>query len=94
MISRFTAHMPVFTDRGMAALSKLQNLEMIEIKSNDIAEQDKITDAGINCLRGLRNVKKLTLECRRLTDSGLKALSGMERLEESGWSPTASEVPV
>ncbi len=76
MIAQFTARMVAFTDRGMAALSKLHKLESIEIQS------DKITNAGIDCLRGLRNVKKLTLNCPRLTDDGLKALSGMERLEE------------
>ena len=44
MIAQFTARMVAFTDRGMAALSKLHKLESIEIQS------DKITNAGIDCL--------------------------------------------
>ena len=64
-----------YTDRGLFYLSRLKNLEELEICSGI-----GITDAGVECLARLPNLRRLTLMSNGITDNALATLATMKSL--------------
>jgi len=63
-----------FTDRGMAHLEGLVNLESFILPQS-------ISDAGMRHVKPLRNLRMLYLANTRVTDKGLLYLAGHDKLE-------------
>jgi hypothetical protein len=61
---------PTITDRGLAALSGLRHLQVLDLEHAEL-----ITDAGLVALAQLSNLEWLDLgDCSRVTDAGLAKL--------------------
>jgi len=61
---------------GLAKLSALVNLELL-----DLEENRKITDAGITHLKGLTKLRRVQLRSARITDQGLLAFKDAKNLQ-------------
>ena len=70
------------TNNSLRALSDLDKLQALELRST------KITDAGLIHLKGLTNLQKLTLRGSKITDAGTEHLKGLTNLEELNLSHT------
>ncbi|HIJ65509.1 MAG TPA: sigma-70 family RNA polymerase sigma factor [Candidatus Hydrogenedentes bacterium] len=66
-----------YTDRGLFYLSRLKNLEELGIASGI-----GITDAGVECLAGLPNLRRLSLMANGITDNALATLATMKSLRD------------
>jgi hypothetical protein len=62
------------TDAGLANLSKLTELQVLNLDSTGI------TDAGVEHLKGLTGLQALCLDNTRIGDEGLEHLKGLTRL--------------
>ena len=63
------------TDNGLANISKIKNLKMLNISDT------RVTDAGLAHLAGLKGLRVLNLSSTTVTDAGLKQLAELENLE-------------
>src|SRR5262249_54373242 len=68
-------HRPRITDRGMASLRSLTQLQSPRLAGCDI------TDAGLAHLSGLAQLEELDLSDTAITDTGLVHLKGLARLK-------------
>ena len=68
-----------------AALPHLARLPLRVLHLHNTA----VTDAGVECLRGLHSLQTLSLYGTRLTDVGLGRLAGREQLRELNVEGTA-----
>jgi eukaryotic-like serine/threonine-protein kinase len=72
------------TDSGMAVLAHFPGLKHV-----DLGNGLNVTDAGIKYLAGLPNLEKAIVHNSRLTDDGLRALTGLKQLRGIGADGTA-----
>jgi Leucine-rich repeat (LRR) protein len=70
------------TDVGMVELGKLAQLEDLTVGNG--AYTAEITNTGLAQLKGLSNLRSLTLEGTRITDSGMSVLRAFGKLRHVG----------
>jgi hypothetical protein len=76
------------TDRDLEIVASLRGVEYLSLANETYANgevipdrpQNKITDAGLARLSGLRNLRGIDLSGAEITDDGLKILAGMPHL--------------
>jgi hypothetical protein len=76
-----------FTDSGLQHIGKLVGLRDLILNCNGGMEP-KITDHGLQYLRGLPHLERLSLFNTRITDAGLAHLSALSQLRELDLSCT------
>ena len=59
---------PVITDAGLAAITDLSNLELLELEST------QISDAGISYLKTMKKLRDVDLEATQVTPAGIRML--------------------
>jgi len=76
---------PKITDVGLSYLSKCSELKVLSLETEGL----EITDAGVACLRHLKQLGWLRMPRAAITDKGVDMLVEMESLrylDMSGWS--------
>merc|ERR1712183_236768 len=66
-----------FTDDGLKELGKLENLEMLSIRSCRF-----ITDDGVKYIGAMSRLKKLDISCTCITDDAIAYLRSLTSLKE------------
>ena len=78
------------TDRGLASLAKMPNLTKLYLENNT-----KITDAGLDQVKGLSNLEYLNLYGTGITDAGIAKLASNKKLNRLYlWQTKATEAGV
>ena len=75
------------TDDGLVAFEKLTTLKRLDLGCD--IQSSRITDAGLDHLKGLTSLTSLGLAGRQITDAGLARLAGLKNLEELDLEGTA-----
>ena len=84
-----------FTDRGLAYVAALENLEEIYLCAYNKQGPDRISDAGLAHLEGMKSLEELGLQNTLVSDAGLQhflALPGLERVVLNGTRVTPAGV--
>lgn len=74
-----------FSDRGLAHLGRLRNLEELYLQSADV------TDAGLLALAGLKRLKKLSISRAAIRGPGLRQLKSLPALESLSLNLTTDD---
>jgi hypothetical protein len=69
------------TDEGLRALSRLRNLKVLSLADNGDNPGPRITDAGLEHLRGLATLTVLALGGSAVGDKGLERLAALPNLQ-------------
>jgi hypothetical protein len=69
------------TDEGLRALSRLRNLKILSLADNGDNPGPRVTDAGLEYLRGLTTLTVLALGGSAVSDKGLERLAVLPNLE-------------
>jgi Leucine-rich repeat (LRR) protein len=63
------------TDAGLKELTKLQNLQSLDLRYN------RITDSGLKHLKAIKTLQTLKLDYTQITDAGIKELRDFKNLK-------------
>lgn len=83
-------------DRDLAFIERFNHLVSLQILAPRDGDAPRITDAGLEHLRGLVRLKHLSLQKANITDRGLEHIGGLTQLEglQIPDSPRVSDVGV
>lgn len=69
------------TDKAVENIADLKQLRELDLRVLDDGQYEQLTDAGVEHLKGLTELQKLSLSGHIITDAALKYLKGMKKLE-------------
>ncbi len=76
-LSRIEFRYTEVTDAGLAIVKEFQQLEELDLWCND-----NLTDTGLKHLEGLKRLKWLAVDQKKVTDAGIRALTANKQLEK------------
>ena len=74
-------HSMKLTDADLFHLKELTKLEVLWLSNGVAPAEPRISDAGLENLKGMANLKGLGLSCAQITDAGLVHLKGLTKLQ-------------